>query len=166
MPDLCPQFSLAWSLAQRRLRTEEPHPLGQELLRHSRRQSLQDTLGSSPCQSPSAAPTAAHLFKGVQGSKKWETVKELRFCNPCALPAIGARTYVSLRSSGIWDWATWAFCQVCFYCPGFQHTGLVTSTVLDFLHLQLPPHELSPSWASALHGLHLTGAKLRLFQPS
>ena len=26
MPDLCPQFSLALSLAQRRLRTEEPSP--------------------------------------------------------------------------------------------------------------------------------------------
>ena len=34
----------------------------------------------------------------------------------------------------------WAFCQVCFCCPAFLHTGLpVSSTVLGFLCVQLPP---------------------------
>ena len=42
---------------------------------------------------------------------------------------------------------------------------LVTSAVLGFLCIQFPPHELSPSWASALLGFHLAGAELRLFQP-
>ena len=71
MLDLCPQFSLTWSLAQRRLRKENPHPLGQQLLGRSRWWSLQDTLGSSPCQSPSVAPTATHLF--AKGSRKQDT---------------------------------------------------------------------------------------------
>ena len=70
------------------------------------------------------------------------------------------------RSSGPWDWAVWAFCRVCFCCLGFQHDGfLITSTVLGFLCIQLPPHELSPSWASAVLGLCLAGAKPRLFWP-
>ena len=54
-----------------------PHPLGQELLGPSSWWKLWDTLGSNPCQSPSAAPTAACLF--MEGSRKQETVKELRF---------------------------------------------------------------------------------------
>ena len=54
-----------------------------------------------------------------------------------------------------------------FFCPGFQHSGLLfTSPVLGFLHVQLPPWKLSPSWVSAVLGLHLAGAKPRLFQPS
>ena len=36
---------------------------------------------------------------------------------------------------------------------------------LGFLCVQLPPWELSPGWASAVFGLCLAGAKLRLFQP-
>ena len=52
-----------------------------------------------------------------------------------------------------------------FLLSWFSARLLVTSTVLGFLHVQLPPHELSLSWASAVLGLHLTGAKLRLFQP-
>ena len=40
------------------------------------------------------------------------------------------------RSSGIWDWAAWAFCWVCFCCPGFLHAELlVTSTALGFLRV-------------------------------
>ena len=51
-------------------------------------------------------------------------------------------------------------------CPEFQHAGLlVTSPALGFLHVQLPPWKLSPSWVSAVLGLCPTGAKLRLFQP-
>ena len=54
----------------------------------------------------------------------------------------------------------------CFCYPGFQHVWwLLISTVLGFLCIQFPPRELSPSWASAVLGLHFTGAKLRLFQP-
>ena len=59
----------------------------------------------------------------------------------------------------------WAFCWLCFCCRGFQHTGLlVTCTVLGFLRVQLPLWVLSPSWASAVLSLWLTGAELRLFQ--
>ena len=55
--------------------------------------------------------------------------------------------------------------QSVFCCPGFQHAGLlVTSPVLGFLRIQLPLQELS-SWASAVLGLCLVGAELRLFQP-
>ena len=36
-----------------------------------------------------------------------------------------------------------------FSLPQCQHTGLLfTSPVLSFLHVQLPPRELSLSWAS------------------
>ena len=60
----------------------------------------------------------------------------------------------------------WAFCQVCFCCPDFQHAGLfVSSTALGFLCVQLSPRELSPSWASAVLGLCFARAKPRLFQP-
>ena len=41
-----------------------------------------------------------------------------------------------------------------FHCPGFPHTGLlVTSTVLGFLLIPLPPLELSPNWAPAVLSL-------------
>ena len=46
--------------------------------------------------------------------------------------------------------ARWASCH--FPCTGFPF-------------VQLPPHELSPSGASAGLGLRLAGAKPRLFQP-
>ena len=53
-----------------------------------------------------------------------------------------------------------------FCCPSFPHAGLlVTSPVLGFLCMLLPPRELLLSRASAGLGLHLVGAKLRLFQP-
>ena len=45
--------------------------------------------------------------------------------------------------------AWWAYCH--FHCAGFSC-------------VQLPPRELLPSWASAVLGLGLAGAKLRLFQ--
>ena len=57
------------------------------------------------------------------------------------------------------------YAEFVFHCPGFQHTGLlVTSSALGFLHIQLPPWELSPSWSAVL-GLLLVGAMPRLFQP-
>ena len=59
------QFSLAWFLAQQ---TEEPSPAWQQLLGHSRQWSLQDMLGSSPCQNPSITSTAARLLL----SRRWE----------------------------------------------------------------------------------------------
>ena len=37
--------------------------------------------------------------------------------------------------------------------------------MLGFLHSELPLNELLPSWASAVLGLHLAGAKTGLFQP-
>ena len=62
------------------------------------------------------------------------------------------------RSSGIWDWATWIFCQVCFCCPSFQHAvHIVTSTLLGFLCVQFPQQELSLIWVSVVLGLHLVG---------
>ena len=49
---------------------------------------------------------------------------------------------------------------------GFQRAGLlVTSPALGFLRIELSPWELLPSWASAVLGFRLVGAKLRLFQP-
>ena len=53
-----------------------------------------------------------------------------------------------------------------FCCPSFQHSGpLFTSPALGFLHVQLLPWKLSPSWVSAVVGFCLAGAKPRLFQP-
>ena len=53
-----------------------------------------------------------------------------------------------------------------FRCPCFQHDRLlVTSLALGFLHVLLPPQELSPSWAPAVLGLLLVGTARRLFQP-
>ena len=46
-----------------------------------------------------------------------------------------------------------------------SRTLLVTSSALGFLRVQLPPWELSLSWASAVLGLRLVGAEPRLFQP-
>ena len=52
-----------------------------------------------------------------------------------------------------------------FRCPGFQHAGLlVSSLVLRFLRVQLPPRQLLLSWAPTVLGL-LVGPKPRLFQP-
>ena len=134
IPDLCSQFSLAWSLAQRDSGQKNPHPPGQSYWGPADK-SLWGTLRRSPCQSPSLAPTAAHLFVGVQGNKKWETVRELRFCWARVLPAIGARTSrLTRRSSGVWDGSLQAFCELVFCCPGFQSAGLlVTSPALGFL---------------------------------
>ena len=157
IPDLCSQFSLPRSLAQR-MKTEECSPAwAQQIVEPS----------GYTARVPQLHPLPLACLQGVQGNKKWEIIKELRFCLPYVLPAIGMRTsYLSWRSSGIWDWAVWAFCQVCFCCPSFQHAGLlVTSTALGVLHIQLPLRELPLSWASAVLGLYLMGAKPRLFQP-
>ena len=79
----------------------------------------------------------------------------------------GPISYLNQRCSGIWNWTTWAFGRVCFSCPGFQHAGLlVTSIIMGFLLIPLPPRELSPSWNFTVLGLHFVGAELRLFQPS
>ena len=43
--------------------------------------------------------------------------------------------------------------------------GLLSSPVLDFLRIQLPPWGLLPSWASVVLGLCLAGVEPRLFQP-
>ena len=52
-----------------------------------------------------------------------------------------------------------------FHCPSFQHVGLlVSSPVLGFLRVQLPPWELLLSWAPTVLGLLLVGPKPRLFQ--
>ena len=58
------------------------------------------------------------------------------------------------------------FFVFCFFCcPSFQHVGLlVSSPVLGFLRVQLPPWELLLSWAPTVLGLLLVGPKPRLFQ--
>ena len=54
-----------------------------------------------------------------------------------------------------------------FCCPGFLRAGLlVTFPALGFLRVRLPLWEILPSWASAVLGLLLAGATLRLFQPA
>ena len=45
-----------------------------------------------------------------------------------------------------------------------SRTLLVTSSALGFLRVQLPPWELSLSWAPAVFCLLLVGAMRRLFQ--
>ena len=54
-------------------------------------------------------------------------------------------SYLNWRSSGIWDWATWAhvsFLLSLFFAVAVSYTGLlVTSPVLGFLPVQLPPKE-------------------------
>ena len=106
-------------------------------------------------------------LQGLQGNKIWETVKALTFFQPYVLPAIWARTScLNRRSQRIWDWGAWAFCWVCFCCLGFQNAGLLaTSPALGLLLIQLPQPELLSSWASAVLGLCLTGAKPMLFHP-
>ena len=117
-------------------------------------QSLWDTLGHPLPLPQITRDLRKHEMRGCKGIK-------------ISSPAIGARTsYPNQRSFGTWDLAAWAFCQVCFCCPIFQHAGLlVTSPKLDFLCIQLPPWELSPSWASTVLRLCLAGVKPRLFQP-
>ena len=54
-----------------------------------------------------------------------------------------------------------------FHCPDFQRAGLlVISPAPGFLHIRFPYQELLPSGASAVFGLFLAGAMLRLFQPA
>ena len=47
-----------------------------------------------------------------------------------------------------------------FLLSWFSARLLVTSTVLGFLHVQLPLQEILPSWASAVLGLRFTGTKV------
>ena len=55
-------------------------------------------------------------------------------------------SFLNQRSSEIWDWAMWAFCQVCFCYLSSHHAGLlVSSTALGFLCVHLLLWELSPS---------------------
>jgi len=59
----------------------------------------------------------------------------------------------------------WVFCWVCFSLPQCQHTGLlVTSPALSFLHVQLPPWELLPSWASGVLVRRSKGSILKEIQ--
>ena len=54
--------------------------------------------------------------------------------------------------------------ELVFQCSSFQHAGLlVPSPVVGFLRVQLPPWELSLSWAPAVLGFLLAGATPRLF---
>jgi len=141
--------------------------LGTKMIKHRRAlKPLGQQLLSSPCQCPSIEPTATCLFTG--GLRK----QELRDCKGIKiLLAIGSSSHRSedflsqlevfwnLRLSRV------SFLWVCFCCSAFQHVGLLfTSTVLGFLCFQLPPWELSPSWASAVLGLCIMGAKPRFFQ--
>ena len=117
----------------------------------------------APARVPQLRPLPLACSQGASGNK-WEIVKELRFCESYVLLATGARTsYLNRRSSGIWDWAAWAFCRADFCCTGFQHARLlVPSTVLCFLQfsfqsvsclrvgllLCLVSTSLEPSWDS------------------
>ena len=149
MPDLYPQFSLAWSLAQRRLRTAEPSPPWATATKAQQIVEPSGHTGKYACQSSSVAPL---LFTG--GLRKQETTD----CK--GIKILLAVCPSSHRGEDLLPYAEFLFC-----CPGFQHAGLlVTSTALGFLCLQCPPHELSPSWASAVLGLRLAG-EFRLFQP-
>ena len=107
---------------------------------------LPESFNCTHCCSP--------VHRGVQGNKKQEIVKELRFSYPYVLPAIGART--SYLNGGLLKSETELHepsAEFCFYCPCLQHAGLlVTSNALRCLCIQLPLHQLSPSWASSVLG--------------
>ena len=111
----------------------------------SRQWSPRDTVGRNPSQRPSVAPIAAHLFTG--GSRKQETsvckgIKILLTISP------NHRSKDFLSQLKVWNLrlSHMSFLRVCFCCCGFQQAGLlVTSSALGFLHIQLPPRELSPS---------------------
>ena len=62
--------------------------------------------------------------------------------------------FLNWRSSGIWDWAAWAF-----RCPGFQHDG--PSPALDFLRVPRLLRELH--WVG--FRLCLAFSTRRFFQP-
>ena len=66
------------------------------------------------------------------------------------------------------------FCILRLSCMSFLSSLLLLSwspalwqgsTVLGFIHIQFLQQELLPSWASAVLGLCLAAAELRLFQP-
>ena len=72
-------------------------------------------LKSSLSRVPQLRPLPPACSQGVQWNKKREIVIVRH-----VLPAIGARTsYLNQRSSGIWGWAVWAFCWVCFSLSQF-----------------------------------------------
>ena len=55
-----------------------------------------------------------------------------------------------------------------FVCQGAEEASLDASypaSVVEVMDVELPPTEILLSWASAVLGLHLAGAKLGLFQP-
>ena len=80
-----------------------------EPLGHAEEEPLPESLTCPHCSSPVC---------GGSGNKKRETVKELRFCWARVLPAIGARTSrLTRRSSGVWDGALRAFCELVFLLP-------------------------------------------------
>ena len=80
MPNLCSQFSLAQSLAQKRLRTEEPSPTWATA---TRAQQIVEPLGHTgvgPARVPQSHPLPLACSWRVQGNRRQEMVTELIFC--------------------------------------------------------------------------------------
>ena len=143
--------SSVWSLAQRRKRTEET-PLACVTATGAQRITPLGHTEEQPLQSPSIVPLPPACSREVQGNRKREIVK--------VPPAIGARTsYLNRRSSGIWDWAMWAFCWVCFSLSWFPSRWAFPCA--GFLRLPLLARELC--WVELL--LCLASSMKRLFQP-
>ena len=103
-------------------------------------------------------PTATHLLAGGLQKQEMRDCKGIKILS--AICPSSHRGEDFLPQPGIfWNWTVWPFCQVYFYCPGFQHAGLlVTSTELGFLHIQLPPRDHSLHWAPAVLRFCLVGA--------
>ena len=154
MPDLCSQFSLAWSLAQRRLRTEEPP---HTWVTATKAQQIVEPLGHP------VAPTAVHLFIGVSRKQDCKGIKILLAICPSSHKSKDFQPqpedFWILRLSRMsflpslfllsWFPAHWGYYH--FPCTGFSlHSA---STMGAFTQL-----------ASAVLGPHLTGAEMRLFQ--
>ena len=123
--------------------------------------------GEAPARVLQLHPLLLTCSQGVQGNKKQEVVKELRFSYPYVLPAIGARTsYLNgglLKSETEPAWALccvlfllslfaacWASCH--FQCTAFSlHSASTASafTELGFFYVWPPPYRSQAEVVSA-----------------
>ena len=80
IPDLCSQFSLTWSMAQRRLGTEEHPPAWVTAIKVQRIVEPSGHTEDSLSRVPELPPLLLTCWQGIRENKKREIINELRFC--------------------------------------------------------------------------------------